>query len=153
MSNLGPFVLVHDRARALAELAVRSAAHGMVVTIRPPTRTHEQNAMLHAALTDIAEQFPWHGQKLSVDVWKRLCTASWLREIGESPEMIPALDGKGFDVIFERTSQLTVAQMTSLIEWTMAFAVQHGVTLHDAKGPTGTIDQADKPPNPPSYCR
>ena len=127
MSNYGPFILVHDRARALAELAVRGAPEGFVVTIREPTRSLEQNALLHAALTDIAEQVEWHGKRLSVDVWKRLCTAAWLREIGESPEMIPALDGKGFDVIFERTSKMTVTQMTSLIEWCLAFGAQNAV--------------------------
>lgn len=131
MSNLGPFVLVHDRARALAELAVRGAPDGMVVVIREPNRTLEQNAMLHAALSDIAEKLEWHGKKLSLDVWKRLCTAAWLREIGESPEMIPALDNQGFDVIFERTSKMTVKQMTGLIEWCLAFGAQNGVVFGD----------------------
>ncbi len=101
----------------------------MVVQIREATRTSEQNALLHAALTDIAEQVVWHGKKLSVVTWKRLCTASWLREMGEQPELIPALDGNGFDIVFERTSGLTVPQMTALIEWTLAFGAQNGVTF------------------------
>lgn len=134
------FRLVHERSRQLASLACVAAPDGYVVTIRPPTRSLEQNAMLHAALADIAKKLKWHGKRLELDVWKRLCTAAWLREIGESPEMIPALDGKGFDVIFERTSQLTVVQMTSLIEWVIAFAVQNGVELHD-------------PAEPPVYAR
>ncbi len=127
--NLGPFYLRHDTARRLAREAVDAAPDGYVVTIRESTRSSEQNRLLHAALTDIAEQVEWHGKKLSLDVWKRLCTAAWLREIGESPEMIPAIDGKGFDVIFERTSKLTVPQMTSLIEWVLAFGAQNGVTF------------------------
>lgn len=86
--------------------------------------------MLHSCLSDIAEQVEWHGKKLDLDVWKRLCTAAWLRELGESPELIPALDGKGFDVIFERTSKMTVKQMTSLIEWCLAFGAQNGVAFH-----------------------
>lgn len=99
----------------------------MVVVIREKTRSLEANAKLHATLADIAEQLPWHGKMLSVDVWKRLCTAAWLREIGESPEMIPALDSKGFDVVFEKTSQLSVKQMSSLIEWVNCFAAQNNV--------------------------
>lgn len=129
------FRLVHERARQLASRACVAAPDGWIVRITPPTRNLDQNARLHSTLSDIAKQLPWHGQKLSVDVWKRLCTAAWLREIGESPELIPALDGKGFDVIFERTSQLTVSQMTSLIDWTTAFAVQNGVELHDTAAP------------------
>ncbi len=127
-----PFRLVHARARELAAQACMTAPDGWHVVIRPPTRSGEQNRLLHACLSDIAEQLPWHGQRLTIDVWKRLCTAAWLREEGESPEMIPALDGKGFDVVFEKTSRLTVAQMTSLIEWCLAFAAENGVKLSEA---------------------
>jgi hypothetical protein len=45
-----------------------------------------------------------------MEVWKRLCMASWLREQGEKPLMIPALDGHGFDVVFEKTSKLSKKQ-------------------------------------------
>lgn len=121
------FRLVHDTARRLAKEAIDEAPDGYVVTIDEPTRTLEQNALLHALLAAIAKQVTWHGQRFSILTWKRLCTASWLREIGESPEMIPALDGKGFDVIFEKTSKLGVKKLSSLIEWTTAFAAQHGV--------------------------
>lgn len=115
--------------RKRAAEAVMHAPIGHVVTIGPDTRSDAQNRLLHDALSDIAEQVEWHGKRLSKDVWKRLCTAAWLREVGESPEMIPALDGKGFDVIFERTSKLNVSQMTSLIEWVNVFGTQNGVTF------------------------
>ncbi len=104
-----------------------TAPEGQVVTFSEPTRNSEQNALLHACLTDIAKQVDWHGKRLSVDIWKRLCTAAWLREEGESPEMIPALDGKGFDVIFERTSTLSVKQCASLCTWVQAFGDEKGV--------------------------
>lgn len=128
-SDSRTFRLVHDIARNGAVAAIRAAPQGYVVTVRPATRSGEQNALLHAALTDIAEQIPWKGQSLTVDTWKRLCTAAWLREIGESPELIPAIDGKGFDVIFEKTSQMTVGQMTSLIDWVLAFGAQNGAVF------------------------
>ena len=120
----------HPQARPNALRAVSEAPDGLVVVIREKTRSLEQNALLHAALSDIAEQHEYLGKHLSVDVWKRLCMAAWLREIGESPEMIPAIDGKGFDVIFERSSKLTVPQMTSLIEWVHAYGAQNGVKFH-----------------------
>ncbi len=127
----GTFRLVHLTARKMAADTLAKAPDGFVCVIRPPNRSLDQNALLHAALTDIAEQVEWHGKKFDVTTWKRLCTAAWLRELGESPEMIPALDGKGFDVIFERTSKMTVPQMTSLIEWCLAFGAQNGVTFKD----------------------
>lgn len=125
----GPFHLVHLEARIRALQAVQEAADGYIVRISEPTRSTSQNAALHAMLTDIAEQAEWCGKKFSVDIWKRLCTAAWLREHNEQPMMIPALDGKGFDVIFERTSKLTVKQCSELIEWIACFAAEQGVKL------------------------
>ena len=127
------FVLNHPMARRNALEAVQKAPEGFSVVVREPTRNILQNAALHAALTDIARQVKWHGKDLSVDVWKRLCTAAWLREEGESPEMVPALDGKGFDVVFERTSQMSVKQMSRLIEWVYAFGAENGVTFRETR--------------------
>lgn len=126
MNDRQLFRLVHDTARNRACEAVRKATHGMVVEIKPPTRTLEQNRLLHAALTDLAEQVDWRGLRFDVDTWKRLCTAAWLRERGEQPELIPALDGKGFDIIYEHTSKMTVQQLSELLEWIFAFGAQNG---------------------------
>ena len=131
MTETLTFRLVHDTARSSAARAIASAADGWIVRVSPPTRSLDQNALLHAALSDIAEQVEWKGQRFEITTWKRLCVASWLREIGESPELIPALDGKGFDIVFEHTSKMTVKQMTSLIEWVHFFGAEHGVTFHD----------------------
>lgn len=94
-------------------------------------RNDEQNRLLHAALNDIARQVQWHGQKLPAGVWKRLCTAAWLREEGERPQMVPALDGIGFDIIYERTSKLSKKRMASLITWVHAFGGEHSVAWSD----------------------
>lgn len=95
-------------------------------------RNSEQNRKLHAALNDISRCVVWHGQRLPAGVWKRLCTAAWLREEGERPIMVPALDGLGVDVIYERTSKLSIKRMSSLIEWVMAFGSEHEVRWSDA---------------------
>jgi hypothetical protein len=110
---------------------------GYFVTIEPPRRSLDQNAALHAKLTDIAEQLAWppppanHGLRFSVDTWKRLCMAAWLREEGETPDLVPALDGHGFDIIYQRTSKLTVAQASRFLEWVTAFGAQNGVQFHE----------------------
>lgn len=107
--------------------AMLVAGHRMVVEVKPETRSLAQNALLHSALTDIANQVEWHGQKFDVVVWKRLCVASWLREKNQTPDLIPALDGNGFDVIYEKTSKLSAAQCSELLEWCFAFGAEHGV--------------------------
>jgi hypothetical protein len=99
------------------------------IVIKDLDRSSDQNRALHAMLTDIANQVEHAGKKWDVLIWKRLLTAAWLREAGEQPQMIPAVDGHGFDVIYERTSKLTVKQCASLLEWITAFAVEHQVRL------------------------
>lgn len=94
-------------------------------------RNDPQNKRLHAMLNDIAKQVTWHGQKFPAGVWKRLCTAAWLREEGERAVMIPALDGMGVDVIYERTSKLSKKRMASLIDWVGAFGGEHEVNWTD----------------------
>jgi len=97
------------------------------IAITDADRSVEQNAKLHACLADIAKQVEHAGKKWNVTIWKRLCTASWLREMGENAQMIPALDGNGFDVIYEKTSKLGVKKCASLIEWVLAFGAEHQV--------------------------
>ncbi len=99
--------------------------------IRPKrqTRSMLQNALLHAVLTDISKQVKWHGQSFDVVTWKRLCMASWLREKNEQPQLIPALDGKGFDIIFERTSQLNTKDCADFCTWCIAFGDENNVNF------------------------
>lgn len=127
------FILSHAVARQNAAKAVMEAPEGMVVRIEEPTRTGAENRLLHAILTDLSRQAEWHGQKLPMEVWKRLCVAAWLREQGEQPQMVPALDGNGFDVIFERTSKLSKKQCASLIDWIFAFGSELGVKFTEAR--------------------
>lgn len=111
----------------LAADTVRAWGGPCELEIREPTRNDPQNRAFHSAVSDIARQVVWHGQRLPAGVWKRLLCAAWMREQGDRPLMVPALDGIGVDVIFEKTSKLSVKAMSSLIEWTMAFGAEHDV--------------------------
>lgn len=97
------------------------------IVIKDMDRSSDQNRKLHACLTDISRQVEHAGKKWDVLIWKRLLTAAWLRESGEQPQLIPAVDGNGFDVVYERTSQLSVKQCASLLEWIQAFGAEHQV--------------------------
>lgn len=98
-----------------------------MVVIKDVDRSAEQNAKLHAMLTDISKQVRHAEKEWSVLIWKRLLTAAWLREAGDQPQLIPALDGHGFDVIYERTSKMTVKQCADLITWIECFGAEHQV--------------------------
>ena len=116
-----------DRNRAMGHLAALDLTKPKKLAITEVDRSGEQNKALHAALADITAQVEHAGKKWDILIWKRLLTAAWLRESGDQPQMVPAVDGHGFDVIYERTSKLTVKQCAELIEWVHAFGAEHQV--------------------------
>lgn len=116
-----------DLPRLLGVLQARGFDKPVKVTIKDLDRSGEQNKKLHAALGDIARQVEHAGKKWDILIWKRLLTAAWMREEGDSPQLIPAVDGNGFDIVYERTSKLTVRQCASLLLWIEAFGAEHGV--------------------------
>ena len=93
--------------------------------IKPVTRSLEQNAKMWACLTDISKQVNWYGQKLSPDDWKHVLSASLRKQ-----RAVPGIDG-GFVVVGLSTSQMTIAEMSEMIELAHAFGADQGVTFHD----------------------
>jgi hypothetical protein len=93
----------------------------ITLSVEEERRNNSQNALLHATLADIASRREWAGRKWDVLTWKRLLTAAWLRTRGEQVLMVPALDGHGFDVVFEHTSKLSKADMAELIDFIQAW--------------------------------
>lgn len=119
------------RERAIEE--VRRAPDGHRVTIEEETRNVLQNQRLHAMLNDISKQVKHEGLSFNVTVWKRLCTAAYLRTLNESPILVPALDGHGIDIIYEKTSKMSVKKMSGLIEWVKLFGDSQQVEWSDPK--------------------
>lgn len=101
--------------------ALLLAGHRLTLEVKPETRNSEQNALLHATLTEIAKTREWAGAKRDAETWKRLMTAAWLRARGESVEILPAIDGFGVDVVFRRTSSLTKGECADLITFIQAW--------------------------------
>jgi len=96
----------------------------ITLSVEEERRNLSQNALLHATLQDIAARREWAGRKWEPEVWKRLLTAAWMRARGEQVLCVPALDGHGVDVVFQRTSKLSKAQMAELIDFIQAWDAQ-----------------------------
>lgn len=94
---------------------------------RLDVRSSEQNRLLHGLIGDIAEQKEWAGQKLDIECWKRLLVAGWERAIGRQARLFPAIDGNGFDVVYQRTSRLSKSELSELYEYISAWAADNGV--------------------------
>jgi len=94
-----------------------TAGNKLELVLREPTRNLDQNALLHAELSDIAKTMTWAGKRWSAEDWKRLMTCAWMRARHQSATMVPALDGHGFDVLYRHTSTLTKSEFSELIEY------------------------------------
>ena len=84
-------------------------------------RSIAQNRACHRLLSVLSKTRLHYDNRLTVDEWKRLTMAAFLREEGYSPKVIPSLDGYGFDVVYQKTSKLSVSMMAKYIEWLEAF--------------------------------
>lgn len=116
------FIMSHDEARRRAIEAVRTAPEGYAVKITDPKRNLEQNAALWALLQDIADQVEWYGKHLSPEDWKTLLTAGLKRE----NRVERGLDG-GFVILGSSTSAMSKREFSELLEFSHAFAAEHGV--------------------------
>ena len=119
------FWLNHQTARNRALEAVKQAPEGYRITVDPPGRTTDQNARLHAMLQDIAEQKEWNGERLTVEEWKRLFSAAVFKE-----KMLPGLNG-GIVIVPKFTHRMSKAELSELMEFVTAWAVENEITLHD----------------------
>ena len=120
------YILHSTRIRANCCEAVVHAPNGSRVTIRPPRRSLDQNAKLHAMICDIIRQHPvvWDGQAMDEDCWK----AALMRAIGCRVKMLPSpLEEVAVVVVAPRTSALTVSQFAEMIECLYAKGAEWGI--------------------------
>jgi len=78
-------------------------------------------------LTDVAQQLPWHGQRLSADDWKLI----FLSGLNQEMRLVPNINGNGFVNLGRSSSDLSKAEMGELMDLIEAFGAQHGVTFHE----------------------
>lgn len=93
-------------------------------------RSTEQNSKLHAVLQDIANQKQWANQWLDAESWKRLIVAAFERANGHAPTVLPSIDGNGIDVVHRRTHRMSKQELSELVEFATAWALENGVVLN-----------------------
>ena len=125
-----PYFLVSESVRQSAIRLLLSlpidADKPFVMQIKAKTRSLEQNAKLWACLTDVSNQVNWHGRKLSPESWKCVFSASL-----KAQDVVPNIDGTGFVVMAQSTSNMTIKEMVDLIELIHAFGAQNNVVFRE----------------------
>lgn len=123
---------IHSREQAKFKLQEAFAwikplvdeGHRLNVVIKPETRSLAQNNLMWSCLTDLANQIKWCGKKMTPEGWKDFITAHI-----DGQDIVPNMDGTGFVTIGrgKSTSNMTIAEMTEVIEQCHAFGTLQGV--------------------------
>ena len=114
-------ILAGPSQRAYALSLLNDAPLGTVVQFKERTRSLDQNAKMHAMLTDISRAAPG-GRRATVDQWKHIMMSACKFEC----QFETGLDGRPFAVGFS-SSKLTVAQMAELITFIDYWGTTNGV--------------------------
>lgn len=114
-------ILRGDVQRALAKRLIDAAPRDAVVNVHEAKRTLDQNARLWALLSDVSRAKP-EGRTHTADVWKAL----FMHACGHAVQFELGLNGQPFPTGF-RSSHLTKAEMSDLMECISEYGARHGV--------------------------
>jgi hypothetical protein len=128
MSDKRVFRITPTNRRHVAE-QVANLPEGFVIKAGPPTRSLEQNAMLHAMFGELAKQGRYIGRQLTAQQWKTLMISGHAMATGLGADVIPGVEGE-FVNIRESSASMSVARMTSLIEYIHAWAAENNVQFN-----------------------
>ncbi len=131
-ANIPPIRLIDRRARAFAHQLIDLAPDGMVMIIRQPSRTMEQNSKFHAICGALAASpVEWNNRPRMKWEWKGLLVSGVSICLHEAGEMGEGLEGEPV-VLRESTSEFGVEKMSNLIEYSTSYCVARGVELREA---------------------
>jgi hypothetical protein len=133
-------ILRSQADRQLATKWVKDVPRGTQVEFREMKRTLPQNSALWAALTDVARQVEWYGQKLTPTDWKDIFTAALVKA-----RIVPNIDGNGFVQLGLHTSDMSKDELSNLLELVYHFGAEHGVVFQEKEvGSEGSPPTSDK---------
>lgn len=118
-------------ARQAACRYVNDAPEGHVVTVAEPTRSLEQNALLHPLLTDISRQAQWMGKKRPMLQWKTIMVSAHAIATGQPAEMVIGIEGEVVN-LRESTAAMSARRFSSLVEYVLAWGAHNGVAFSDS---------------------
>lgn len=128
-------VTIHGpTSRQEAMRIVSRAPAGTRVEIKAAKRSNDQNSFMWVLLTKLSVTLPWDGRLRAPEKWKDLFMDGLRSALDDEQETLPALDGSGRRVnVGNSTSDLSVEEMTILIELILKFGAEHGVTFEEAR--------------------
>lgn len=101
-----------------------AAGKHLILTVKTDSRSLAQNRIMWSVLRDLSAQVKWFGKHLTDQGWKDFITAHL-----SGQELVPNMDGTGFVALGKgtSTSDMTIAEMTAVIDLGHAFGDDKGV--------------------------
>lgn len=97
-----------------------------MMEVREPRRSDDQNSALWSLLSQITKQRPEHnGRAMTAELWKSV----FLDALGHEQDYLPSLDGKRIFPMGHRSSALSKAQFSDLLELILAWTAEQGLTI------------------------
>lgn len=120
-------ILRGESQRTLAKLLIDRAPVDAVVDVSEARRTNDQNAKMRAMLSDVSRQVKMNGIFYSPEDWK----CRFMDACSFKARWIPDLEGDGMINAGYRSSRLSKAQMSDVIEAMYEYGARHGVRWSD----------------------
>jgi hypothetical protein len=110
---------------------VQKAPTGSRVEFKGPARSVDQNSRFWAMLTDCAVQGRINDRRFNTDQWKTMFMTAFAEERGIEIKHLPALNRAGMIPCGRSSSDLSVGEMSELMEWIAAWGAENGIKFHD----------------------
>lgn len=131
-------ILYGPKSKREAMEIISKAPAGTRVEIKAAKRTIPQNELMWVLLTAVSLQVPVNGERKKPEKWKDAFMHGLREALSEQQpdsillETMPAIDGSGRQVnVGNSTSDLSVEEMSMLIELIYKFGAERGVDFGD----------------------
>jgi hypothetical protein len=125
-------MILTSQNRDIAKQLVESAADGMVLEIRKPKRSLDQNRYYWAILSDISEQVV-PGKAYEPSMWHEYLRALFL------PEKMVELPDGSMKMLEASTSELRVNEFTEYLEKVIKWSAEHDVVFSEETKNYGAV--------------
>lgn len=132
MSEYRTFYLINDAVKARAIEAIKNAPDGYKVMITKPSRSLDQNALLHAICQEVAKQMQWNGIKRDYLQWKLLFVSGHFIATQDEVDLDRGLEGEIIN-FRESTAKMNKERFNSLLDYIHDWCAENGVRLHDER--------------------
>jgi hypothetical protein len=110
---------------------IKKAKTGSRVEFKGPARSLDQNSRFWAMLTDCAVQGRIDGRRYNTEQWKLIFLHAYADERGIEMQYLPAVHRHGMVPCGRSSSDLSVGEMSEVMDYIAAWGAENGITFHD----------------------